>query len=500
MKDNKKLSELLFKDQVIKNSTFFYYLCLLIIIVMAFIYGLSFTTMNDGFWHIKVGEYILKNKTIPHYDIFSWYGKSQHLSWINHEWLFGIIAYLVYSIDGFFSVSIFMGIISVLIALLLNKLVLIRTKNKWIALFCTSFYILILNHGFSVMYRPIMISCVIILIVNILFEKEKYLWALAMTIVGINVHGGIYPVYIMLFGYYTILKKSKWFFACLSGILVNPYTYNLYIYTYKTMKELQLNKKFISEWHTVALFDYKIPLIIIVITALTYALTRLNLREIIFSGAFILLSISSYRQLVFLVIVVLPMVAPYINSAIDELLNNYVFKFKLFQINKLFRIEKSVFLKSSSSIIILVILSFSNVKYCYNFFDNGMNIFKVEAATNPIYAVDYINKHPEIKSSKLFSHYNDSQYLIFRGIPTFVDSREDLFDPEFNSNTTVLYDVILHIIDGYNPQALITKYKINYILINKSYSIYNTFKSYKNLGIIYQDKNYCIFKVNYYVK
>jgi hypothetical protein len=466
---------------------------------MAFIFGLSFTTMNDGFWHIKVGEYILKNKTIPHYDVFSWYGKSQHLSWISHEWLFGIIAYLVYSIDGFFSVSIFMGIISVLIALLLNKLVLIRTKNKWIALFCTSFYILILNHGFSVMYRPIMISCVIILTTCIFLEKKTYVLALIAMIIGINVHGGIYPIYIIIFAYYTLFRDYKWFIASLACILINPYTYNLYAYTYKTMELVDVEKSFISEWKTVPLYDYKIVLIIIVITVLTYALGRLRLREIIFSGAFILLSISSFRQIIFLIIIVLPMVSPYMNDALDEVLDNYIFKIKFFKVDKLFKVNKSTFLKAVASSILVLALMCSNITYCYKFFDTGMPLFKINAASNPIYAVDYINKHSEIKNSHLFSHYNDSQYLIFRGIPTFVDSRQDLFLPSYN-NTKVLYDFIIYILHGANPQFVITKYKINYILINKSYSIYNTFKSYKNLGIIYQDKNYCIFKVNYYVK
>lgn len=502
MKNKKnRIGDLIYKKQIISNDTFFRYLFLAIIISIAFIYGLSFTTMNDGFWHIKVGEYIIKNRTVPLHDIFSWYGKSMNLKWISHEWLFGIVVYLVYSISGFFSLSVFMGIVNALTVILLYYLIKIRTKDQWISLFLTSLYLMFLSKDMTLSLRPIYLSLIIILVTCILLEKKKYLFAMLALIIGINVHGGIYPVYIVIFAYYTLFKNNKYFLASVMCIIINPNTYNLYLYTIKSMQEMTFEKGFIKEWGTVPLYDFKISLIIIVITALVYALARLSLRDIIFSGAFILLSITSYRQLCFLPIAVIPIISPYLKNAIDVVLDNYLFQLKLFKNTKtLFKVDRKVFLKSLIFVIFEVAFLCTNVKYSYSFFNNGMPLFKVNPASNPVYASDYINKHPEIKNSHLFSHYNDSQYIIFRGIPSFVDSRADLFMSSYNSNTEAFYDFMLAIEDGYKPENLITKYKFNYILINKSLGIYNTFKSYKNLEIIYGDKNYCIFKVNYYTK
>ncbi len=496
-----KIHDLMTKKQIISNSTFFYYLFFIIIIAIAFIYGLSFTTMNDGFWHIKVGEYIIKNKTIPHYDIFSWYGKSMHLKWISHEWLFGIIVYLVYSINGFFSLSVFMGTISVITVLLLYYLIKIRTGNKWTSLLFTSFYLIFLAHDTDLSLRPIYVSLIIILVMCILLEKKKYLLAILALIIGINVHGGIYPVYIIIFAYYTLFKNNKYFLISVISIIVNPNTYNLYLYTIKAMQEMKFEKMFIKEWGTVPLYDFKVSLFIILITGLIYALARLKLKDIIFSGCFVLLSITSYRQLVFLPIVVIPIISPYFDEALDVILNDYLFKVKLLKNMKtVFKVKKEIFFKSFVLVLFEVVFLWGNVNYCYTFFNNGKPLYKVNPASNPVYASNYINKHAEIKNSHLFSHYNDSQYLIFRGIPSFVDSRADLFLSSYNSNTDAFYDFMLAIEEQYKPESLITKYKINYILINKSNGIYNTFKSYKNLKIIYEDKNYCIFKVNYYVK
>jgi hypothetical protein len=65
----------------------------------------------------------------------------------------------------------------------------------------------------------------------------------------------------------------------------------------------------------------------------------------------------------------------------------------------------------------------------------------------------------------------------------------------YNKNTEAFYDYMLGIIYKYRPENLIKKYKIQYILINKSYDIYKTFKSYNTLSTVYEDKNYCIFKI-----
>ncbi|MDD3225472.1 MAG: hypothetical protein PHX70_12385 [Clostridium sp.] len=495
-----KIFDILLKKQVIESKTFFKGLFLLVLMIIAFIYGFSFTEVNDGFWHIKAGEYILKNKTIPYYDIFSWYGKSAHLKWINHEWLFGVISYIIYSIHGFLSVSIFMGIINVIIIILLYKFVKIRCENSWTAIFCASFYVLIINRGYIICYRPMMISIVLILITCILLERKKYILALVIMTIGINVHGGIYPVYIIIFAYYTLVKNYKYFIASFLCVFINPYTYRMYLYTIKSFQEMGIQKSFILEWKTVPLYDYTIPLIIIIITVFTLSIVKINLREIIFLGAFMLLSISAKRQMIFLPIIVLPVISKYLNKAFNEILYDYVFKIKIFnKFNTVFKVDKAVLIKFTSSTLLIIILMYSNINYCYNFFNKGMKTFEINPRLEPVYAVQYINKHPEIKNSHLLNHYNDSQYLIFEGIPTFVDSRVDLFLPSYN-NTLVMYDYILDILDGMNPQHTIYKYKINYILISKSDYIYTTFKKYNNLKTIYSDKNYCIFKVKYYVK
>lgn len=74
-----------------------------------------------------------------------------------------------------------------------------------------------------------------------------------------------------------------------------------------------------------------------------------------------------------------------------------------------------------------------------------------------------------------------------------------MFLPSFNKDTNAFYDFMHAFIDLYDPQDLINKYNIKYILVNKSYSIYEILSGYKNLSVVYDDSNYCIFKVDYFI-
>ena len=56
----------------------------------------------------------------------------------------------------------------------------------------------------------------------------------------------------------------------------------------------------------------------------------------------------------------------------------------------------------------------------------------VSQASYPVQACDYILENVDINSMKIFNEYNFGSYLIYRGIPVFIDSRADLYTPEFN--------------------------------------------------------------------
>ena len=44
-----------------------------------------------------------------------------------------------------------------------------------------------------------------------------------------------------------------------------------------------------------------------------------------------------------------------------------------------------------------------------------------------------------VNSIKLFNEYNYGSYLLFEGIPVFIDSRADLYAPEFSGKSDDIF-------------------------------------------------------------
>lgn len=84
--------------------------------VYVFAYAVLFASrpLSDGdfWWHLKTGEYIIKNGIIPRTDFFSFtnYGKP----WVAHEWLSEVIFYGIYSKFGFNALILLFAILTAL--------------------------------------------------------------------------------------------------------------------------------------------------------------------------------------------------------------------------------------------------------------------------------------------------------------------------------------------------------------------------------------------------
>ena len=73
---------------------------LLVAPLLVFVAVISFchTGSTDLWWHLKTGEWIWEQHSIPRTDPFSYSAAGQ--PWITHEWLFGLFAFLVYRAAG----------------------------------------------------------------------------------------------------------------------------------------------------------------------------------------------------------------------------------------------------------------------------------------------------------------------------------------------------------------------------------------------------------------
>lgn len=118
----------------------------------------------------------------------------------------------------------------------------------------------------------------------------------------------------------------------------------------------------------------------------------------------------------------------------------------------------------------------------------------VDESSYPVQACDYILENLDISNMRIYNEYNYGSYMLYRGIPVFVDSRADLYTPEFNPGCTV-FDDFLNISNiGTYYENKFDEYDITHVICFKNAKL-NMFLSrnyeYKEL---YSDDRFVIYE------
>ena len=127
----------------------------------------------------------------------------------------------------------------------------------------------------------------------------------------------------------------------------------------------------------------------------------------------------------------------------------------------------------------------------------------VSTSTYPVEASNYILENLDIKNIKLFNEYNYGSYLLYRGIPVFIDSRADLYAPEFNGTIgedgkyegrDIFSDYINISSIGTYYEDKFEQYGITHVIIGKNTKL-NMFLSRNNrYKELYSDDNFEIYE------
>ena len=127
----------------------------------------------------------------------------------------------------------------------------------------------------------------------------------------------------------------------------------------------------------------------------------------------------------------------------------------------------------------------------------------VSQASYPVQACDYILENVDINSMKIFNEYNFGSYLIYRGIPVFIDSRADLYTPEFNGkkNEDGKYEGRDIFSDYLNVSNISTyyenkfeQYDITHVLIRKNSKLNMLLSRDDKYKELYSDDNFVFYE------
>lgn len=245
----------------------------------------------------------------------------------------------------------------------------------------------------------------------------------------------------------------------------------------------------ISEHQPLVLINNKAMLTVfaVFIIFLIFTDTKAPLRDFFMLAGLTLLTLMTRRQASIFVIIC--------GFIFTKMVSSFFSKYDKDGTKKVLQTMTSL-LGKVFTILLVVLVSFVIYK-------DKINDKFVNEKIYPVQAADYILTSLDIKNMRLFNEYNYGSYLLYRGIPVFIDSRADLYSPEFNGtkNKDGKYegrDIFTDYINTSNGskyyEDTFEKYDITHVILKKNTKLKMLLSKDKNYNELYQDNNFIIYE------
>ena len=516
------------------------------------------TFQNDTYYTIKIGE-LIKNNGIDMMDHFSWH---ENLSYTYPHWLYDFCTYLIYSIGGFKGVYIITCVLSAILGISIFLVNSKLTKSKSISFIITMGVIYALKPYIAARAQLVTFILFIweLFFIEKFIENIKIGYGIGLILISTliaNLHVATWPFFFVLFipyiGEYLIAivsdiiiyKKCKMLvikhkmkkaqkkndieklkelqiklqeqedknlkikdkrenknnsyklvikrkenvkfliiimIICAFTGLLTPLGDTPYTYLYKTMKGNTTQN--ISEHLPLTLINNTnaICVLVIFLAILIFTKTKIRLSDLFMLSGLCYLMFSTRRQFSIFVLIC----SVILTKFIVDLINTYTKK----GIKEFEEAFKNVFVAISLAVLI-GLMSYDAVKPK---FDDKF----VDEKSYPVQACDYILENIDLDTAKFYNEYNFGSYMLFRGIPVFIDSRADLYAPEFSGNKDedIFTDFINTSSISKFYEDTFKKYNITHIITGKNSktNMLITKTHDKNYKEIYSDDNFIIYE------
>lgn len=498
------------KDKIIEKIKV--YFILFVVFSFVFQFGLHFYFTFDIFHHIKTGEIILQNKTIPHKDIFS-FGETKY--WVNHQWLTQIVFYLIYSKFNWTGLLIFKAFLTIITFAILFKMLMEICKNLFlssaiiiISLLAMSYWIYLRAQIFTYLFLVILFY----LIYQFHYKQKNYILFTFPFLMWlwINFHGGFLIGYIFLFIYiigeiiknlfpklpynlsFNPLSKKKIsyliiiiFISFLLGFL-NPNHYHAYIFPFSAFVFKDIYQVTV-EWSPPNLLlpvnhSYDFMLLLVILVTI-FSLKKIELTMLIWILSCIYLSLSSWRHIPIFAFAT----SPFLANNIPEIFNSFKNKYKN---SKAFLFFNKNFYKIIAPIVLcFLFLSIYNDVLIYKAF-KSKKLWQAKLSYHlPLKAIEFLKNN--YIPGRMFTNIAIGSYCIFELYPKHKVSIDSRFD------TVYTYEYIkehIKALEGeINSEKFLKKYNINFILVPRATLLVGKLGKNPNWKIIYLDDKDMIF-------
>lgn len=143
--------------------------------------------------------------------------------------------------------------------------------------------------------------------------------------------------------------------------------------------------------------------------------------------------------------------------------------------------------------VVLIVLC----SYCV--YSTKINDEYINSSDYPVSLADYILSEKEIgnldfSNMKTYNDYNYGSYLLYRGIPVFIDSRADLYSPEFNKECNIFDDYMSISNLGIYYEEGFNQYGITHVITYKNSKVNMFLQRDENYKELYSDRYFVFYE------
>jgi len=370
---------------------------------------------------------------------FSWHS---NLKYTYPHWLYDVIIYLIYNIGGMFGIYISTCIFAAILGIVFFSVNVKINKNQILSFFMTILGLYMLKSFIAARAQLV----TYILFILQIYSMEKLL----------ETGKKRYGIYLIIDSLLVAnLHVAVWLF---SFVLYLPYMAEYFI---ACLKKKENNSKIIINKNP----NTKILIVFMI------------------CGLIILMLYFGRQKSIFIIIGLIC-----INRIISEFCNSHNSSIDKQLVEAIMR----------KSVIVIIIICFIIVDFCLIF--EKRNDQYVDEKTYPVemsnYILDYF-KETGFYNVRIFNEYNYGSYLLYRGIPVFIDSRADLYSPEFNSGVNVFEDSESVGSFEMDIDELVEKYNITHIILSNQSQLNKVLKKIEGTKykLVKEDENFSFYKI-----
>lgn len=290
--------------------------------------------------------------------------------------------------------------------------------------------------------------------------------------------------------YKIIISKNKAIITLIIFLVIavligfiNPMGTGAFTYTYKIYQGNTTDS--INEHLPLTLADnkpYAIMLIFIIVSLVLFDV-KVRLSDLFMLAGTIFLSFNARRQVSLVVIMGMPILAKVISGFFEK------YDQKLCDIVK----------KIATSMVGIVITVGLVTLIAQDIYAEKKDDDYINTNSYPVEASEWLISYMEENNiSKedlhLYNEYNYGSYLLFKDIPVFIDSRCDLYTPEFGSEEDIFSDALSVPRLNSNYETIFEKYDVRYVMLESDSNVNNNLQADVDYDLLYDDGSFAIYK------